>query len=179
MDERNEQPDGAPVGDFSNCHSGILQGLDALAELPGLYQAAVRARAIAEHVEAVFDDAVIEHHSQEEEELFPAVLASARPGAELDKVKEIIGRLTHEHREVEAMWKHLAPQVKKVAKGQSVALDVEEVERLVRTYAAHARYEETVFLPLSVKILGRNANHMAALGLSMHMRHTPSVTPYV
>lgn len=30
---------------------------------------------------------------------------------------------------------------------------------------------ETEFLPLSQTILGRNSNHMAALGLSLHMRH--------
>jgi hypothetical protein len=41
----------------------------------------------------------------------------------------------------------------------------------VDTYLAHARLEEDVFLPLSQTILGRNSNHMAALGMSMHMRH--------
>ena len=179
MNERIDQPGDTPISDFSNCHTGILRGLDAFAQLPGLLEAAARARLIAEQVQAVFDDAVIDHHAQEEEELFPAVLASACSGAEREKVKEITDRLTREHREVEAIWKHLAPQVKKVAKGQGVTLDVEEVERLVTTYAAHARYEEAVFLPLSVEILGRNANHMAALGLSLHMRHTPSVTPYI
>ena len=34
----------------------------------------------------------------------------------------------------------------------------------------HARYEEAQFLPLSKTILGRNGDHMAALGVSMHMR---------
>ena len=28
-----------------------------------------------------------------------------------------------------------------------------------------------MFLPLSQTILGRNSNHMAALGVSLHMRH--------
>ena len=39
------------------------------------------------------------------------------------------------------------------------------------SYQAHARYEEEVFLPLSQTILGRNSDHLAALGVSMHMRH--------
>ena len=40
-------------------------------------------------------------------------------------------------------------------------------------YQAHAAFEEATFLPLSQTILGRNDHHMAALGLSLHMRHTP------
>jgi hypothetical protein len=30
---------------------------------------------------------------------------------------------------------------------------------------------EQIFLPLCKTILGRNGDHMAALGLSLHMRH--------
>ena len=63
-------------------------------------------------------------------------------------------------------------KLKAVAKGHETALDGAELTRLVDTYYAHARYEENVFLPLSKTILGRNANHMAALGLSLHLRHT-------
>ena len=37
-------------------------------------------------------------------------------------------------------------------------------------YKAHARFEEQQFLPLSKTILGRNGDHMAALGVSLHMR---------
>ena len=39
-----------------------------------------------------------------------------------------------------------------------------------------ASRKPSVFLPLSQTILGRNSNHLAALGMSMHMRHaTPQV----
>ena len=63
------------------------------------------------------------------------------------------------------------PKLKAVAKGHDAEIDGAEVTALVETYQAHARYEEEVFLPLSQTILGRNSNHMAALGVSMHMRH--------
>jgi hypothetical protein len=53
------------------------------------------------------------------------------------------------------------------------------VHRLVSEYVAHARYEETDFLPAAEAILGRNDNHMAALGLSLHLRHAPQPVPYV
>lgn len=172
-DEFNSGAAETPISDFSNCHSGILKGLEAFAELPDLVSAADRARRVGQQVVELFGTAVIEHHAEEEEELFPAVVASAEPGEELERVQQLVDRLTREHREVEAMWKHLAPAVKKAAKGQSVQLDLAEVERLVRTYAEHASFEEVEFLPLSERILGRNANHMVALGLSLHIRHMP------
>jgi hemerythrin-like domain-containing protein len=118
-----------------------------------------------------FREAVYEHHAEEERELFPAVLASAAKGAERDKVQAIVTELTAEHRQVEAAWSRLEPKLKAVAKGHDADVDGAEITALVETYQAHARYEEEVFLPLSQAILGRNSNHLAALGVSMHIRH--------
>ena len=55
----------------------------------------------------------------------------------------------------------------------------ETVQALVAAYLAHADFEEEAFLPLAATVLGRNDNHMAALGLSLHMRHAPPVTAYI
>ena len=93
--------------------------------------------------------------------------------------KDMTKRLTEEHRMVEALWKRLEKGLKQVAKGQSTDLDIGEVQRLVTEYTAHAAYEEAEFLPLSEVILGRNSNHMAALGLSLHMRHVKPVAAYI
>jgi hemerythrin-like domain-containing protein len=169
-----------PVQDFSQCHTGILKKLDLLGELPALLEPAARARRIAEQALEFFSEAIFEHHLDEERELFPAVLASATPGAEHDRVQALARRLTDEHRELEASWKRLAPQLRKIAKGHETELDVAGVEHLVSRYRAHARFEEQDFLPLSQTILARNPNHMAALGLSLHMRHTPlDIKPYI
>lgn len=139
-----------------------------------------RAREIAEKALEFFREAIFEHHLDEERELFPAVLASAEKGAELERVQGMVKRLTNEHRELEGVWKQLESGLKKVAKGQATDVDVSAIQRLVTHYRAHAQYEEAEFLPLSQNILGRNANHMAALGLSLHMRHSvPTVAGYV
>lgn len=169
----------APISNFTNCHSGIIKRLNALDELPALLEPAARARQIAEQSLEFFREAIFEHHLEEERELFPAVLASAQPGEELEKVKAMTRRLTEEHRMVEALWKRLEKGLKQVAKGQSTDLDISEVQRMVTEYTAHARYEETEFLPLSEAILSRNSNHMAALGLSLHMRHAKPVAAYI
>ena len=70
-----------------------------------------------------------------------------------------------------AQWARLRPDITKLAKGQAAELDIAAVEDLIRRYAAHARFEEEQFLPRSAAILGRDSAEMAALGLSLHMRH--------
>ncbi len=166
----------APLETFSQCHAGILAHLREFGQLPALLEPAARARRIAEDMLSFFPDAVIEHHAEEERELFPAVLASAVAGPERDYVKSIADRLTREHRLVESAWHKLEPALRNVARGHDSVLDPAAVAALVATYRAHAAYEEEVFLPLSQQILGRNGNHMAALGVSLHLRH---VTPEV
>lgn len=162
----------APITAFSKCHEGILTRLDALAGLPGLLDSALRAREVAGQTVKFFREVVYEHHQEEERELFPAVLASAQPGAEHEQVQSIVDRLTREHREVEAAYVKMEPGLKNAAKGHDSSLDAREVDALVSRYEAHARYEEQEFLPLSQQILSRNSDHMAALGLSLHLRHS-------
>lgn len=171
--------DDAPLENFSNCHLGIVTHLKTFAELPALLEPAARAHQIAETTLKFFRDAVYEHHSEEERELFPAVLASAHPGEEREWVQVMVQQLTEEHRVIEAAWTRLEPELKKVAKGQSFELNTEGVTDLVRNYLAHAAYEEQSFLPLAHTILGRNSNHMAALGLSLHIRHTPKFMAHI
>lgn len=161
----------APINNFSHCHEGILQHLTAMEDLPVLAEAAERARQVAQSTRDFFRDVIFNHHEEEERVLFEAVLASAEPGEELAQVKSVTDRLTREHRQVEAMWAKLEPQLKKMAKGQPVAIDPVALQQLVTQYRAHAAFEESLFLPLSETILSRNSNHMAALGLSLHVRH--------
>ncbi len=168
-----------PLEQFSNCHEGILRHLHGLGELPALLAPAQQARTIAHDVVHFFRHAAFEHHVEEEQELFPAVLKSAQPGAEKERVQQLVDQLTREHRAIETQWTHLEPGLKKLAKGQPADVDGNAIAQLVAQYQAHARFEETEFLPLSHQILGRNGNHMAALGLSLHIRHLKPVAGYV
>ena len=168
-----------PLDDFSQCHVGIIAHLDTLAELPALIGPAQRARAIATDMLTFFETVILEHHQEEESELFSAVMRSAHQGQEKNRIKAMVERLTREHREVEACWSRIKPQLKQIAKGHDTLLDTRALDQLVQTYRAHAQFEEAQFLPLSQTILGRDANHMAALGLSMHMRHSKPMPGYV
>ncbi|RYY89288.1 MAG: hemerythrin domain-containing protein [Comamonadaceae bacterium] len=168
-----------PLNQFSQCHAGIVTHLQALAELPVLMTAAARARSVAEESLRVFRHAVFEHHAEEESELFPAVLRSARAGDERERVQGLVDRLTREHRALEALWHRIEPAVSAGARGKPADVDSTVLDELVRSYAAHALFEEEHFLPLAETILGRNGNHMAALGLSLHMRHMPQPAGYI
>jgi hypothetical protein len=168
-----------PLEDFSRCHLAILDRLKDFGELPALLVAAERGRRIAEQTIAMFEPSVLDHHADEEADLFPAVLRSALPGPEADWVAAMVHRLTGEHRSIEARWADLKAGVKAGAAGKHALLDPEAVQQLVSSYTAHARFEEEHFLPLAHQILGRDGNHMAALGVSLHMRHAKQPVGYI
>ena len=170
-DNKAQAEEQDPLDRFSDCHAGILKQLQALDELPALAAAAARARDSAEATLRFFQDVIYEHHAQEEQELFPAVLSSAVAGEEHERVRGIIDQLTREHREVEAAWSQLEPALKAIAKGRDAQIDGAAVAALVQRYKGHAAFEEREFLPLSETILGRDSRNKAALGLSLHMRH--------
>ena len=168
-----------PLNNFSHCHIGILHHLDHLSELLKLMGDAEAAKKIAKEALDYFHLGMKAHHLEEELELFPAVLSSAIPGGERTLVAQLIEKLTHEHRGLERAWKELEPSLKEIMKGHANTLDHVHFNLLISRYKAHAGSEETIFLPLAEKILGRNSNHMAALGLSLHMRHIPHIPSHI
>ena len=160
-----------PIKDFSDCHVGIVNILDDLTALSRQRDPVPQRREVAGRVLRFFRDVVTTHHDEEETELFTAVRADAARGDERANVEALVGQLVAEHRRVEALYAQLAPTLSAIEGGDDVSLDASAVAMLVTDYLAHARFEEEVFLPLSQAILGRNSDHMAALGLSLHIRH--------
>lgn len=162
----------SPLQDFSNCHAGIIDNFERLRRLPALLdgdEPNEEAKQIAAACHKFFRDVVLEHHAEEEEELFKAVKLAAHAGEETEKSSPMIQRLTDEHRELESLWKRIEGDMKRLGKGKSAQLDTAVVETLADKYLAHARYEEAEFLPLSAQILSKN--DQSALGLALHMRH--------
>lgn len=169
----------APISHFSNCHLGIFAQLSRMGDLPALLGPAAQARRIADESLAFFSKAMYNHHSEEEKDLFPAVRQSADAGVERLRVEGLVAQLTHDHRALEKLWESLESGLRKVAKGQDTTLDVLALQSMVQRYQAHAQLEEQEFLPLAQTILGRNDKHMAALGLTLHMRHVPHFAAHI
>ncbi len=160
-----------PLTNFSHCHEGILSQLHHLADLPALLAPAALARETAQKSLAFFQDVIRTHHQEEEKDLFPAVKASAHKGEERLHIDALVDGLVADHRALEKLWHGLEPELKKAAKGQACAVSAVDLASFVAQYQQHAAHEEQAFLPLAELILGRNSNHMAALGLSLHMHH--------
>jgi hypothetical protein len=161
---------GLPIHGFSRCHEGIRAHLRSLAELARQTGATAQTRDIARHALQSFRGAMYDHHAEEEKELFPAVLAASN-AAEYGALRALAEWLTADHRGIETLWTAIEPGLEQLALGESVQLDTAAVTDLVTRYEAHARQEEEQFLPLAETILARKDPSMAALGLSLHMRH--------
>lgn len=171
MIRSNEVENFDVLTEFSDCHVGIVNMVNQIGELPNMVAYARQLNSILPGIERFFHDVVRSHHAEEEEQLFSAVLASASPGEESTNVQQMIVRLTAEHRKIESAFGVLIPEIRSLMKNPDAELSVNNLESLVEQYLEHARFEETDFLPLAHKILSRNSDHMAALGLSIHMRH--------
>ena len=83
----------APISHFSNCLTGILAQLARLGDLPVLLGPATQARKIASESLAFFNEALLNHHTEQEWDLFPAVSKSAQDGAERLKVGGLVEQL--------------------------------------------------------------------------------------
>lgn len=169
----------APLTSFSKCHAGIVAQLQAAAGLPEMIDAAAKARGIADQLVKLFDRGVMQHHADEEKELFPAVQRSAHAGDEAQRVAGMVDRLVREHRTIERLWKRVEPPLRSTARGHPQAVDGALMNELVHLYLGHAKFEEEQFLPLAQEILGRNGDHMAALGIALHLRHAEVPVGYV
>ena len=166
----SQQP--GPIDRFSTCHAGILSRFERLRRLPALLADPAdlpAARQFAKAMVGFIREAVFEHHAEEEQALFPAVARSAAAGDERRMVEALIARLTREHRELEALWAEVEPAMKALAHGKPAEIDRRAVDRLCRSYASHAGFEEEVWLPLAERILTPGAQ--AELGLALHQRH--------
>ena len=167
-----ENLDTEPLNEFSGCHATIVSNFGDLKSLLRLLREAPESsevRQLAKQQLAFFRDVVFEHHAEEEQALFTAVMECAEKGEEADQARQAVRRLVAEHRQLEASWAQLEPAIRRLAKGRRADLDIEQAEDLAMRYMAHAAYEEQYFLPLSARILSRN--EMSALGLALHMRH--------
>ncbi|MBW7923214.1 MAG: hemerythrin domain-containing protein [Burkholderiaceae bacterium] len=163
-----------PLRDFSRSHAGILIRLEQLRELATkLSQGGAERRALRERAHEIvsfFHEAVIGHHAEEEDSLFPAVARSAAAGDETALVVALAERLTREHRQIEDDWKAIEPALARLSRGRGAELDAGIVARLCDRYAAHAQFEESGYLPLAAKIL--DADDQASLALALHVRHS-------
>ncbi len=128
------------------CHRRIEKQLETLKRLRAhLASEGVdpEASAAAQSVLRYFAKSAVDHHHDEEHDVFP--LLEARIGASSDalRFRALRERLEADHRELEAAWHHLKKPLEGVAEELMRALPETEVHAFVSAYASHILAEET------------------------------------
>jgi hemerythrin-like domain-containing protein len=155
-----------PLEMLKACHGRIQTQCATLkkllAHLP-LYGSDIQAQQAARTILRYFDTAGRHHHDDEEQDLFPLLLAS--PSAE---AHALVKRLLGEHQVMDAAWQRLRSCLPELANGTSADLDAEAVEHFIAVYDRHIALENSQLFPLAAKLL--TATQLETLGKSMAAR---------
>jgi iron-sulfur cluster repair protein YtfE (RIC family) len=166
-----------PLELLSACHGRIEAQLETLAKLAAhlpVHGADAQARQAAANVMRYFDTAGINHHLDEEEDLFPLLARMASEEREVE-IMLLIDELLAEHREMEKGWQSTRALLSQIARGEPVELAPEPFALL---YRLHIAREEALLLPYAASVLV--AGERALLGASMAVRRkveTPLQNP--
>lgn len=159
-----------PLEMLAACHLRIEQRCSTLRRLcPHLAArgADPEAREAAASVIRYFDTAAIDHHADEEEDLFPALIESMA-GSDAVCLRELTRGLSAEHRELEAGWRLLRAHLERIVANESASLDLAEVEGFVGLYERHIAREESELLPMAARLL--SDDELDRIGRAMRER---------
>jgi hemerythrin-like domain-containing protein len=126
-----------------------------------------QARAAAVSLKRYFDVAAMDHHADEEVDLFPALIESMA-GSDAVCLREMIAALSADHRALETHWQRLRVLLQKVAAGMPAVLDCDDVEGFVGLYQRHIARETAELLPMAQRLLGDE--ELDRIGLAMRVR---------
>jgi len=168
---------GAPVASFevplemlSACHGRVEDQCQTMLRLvPHLAADGPdrAARTAAQNVMRYFDTSAKQHHADEEEDLFPALLRAA-PESERAYLIALIDALLAQHRELELTWGRIRRKLEELLQGANPDLGMNEVERMVELYRVHIAREEEELLPLAARLL--DDAELGLVGRAMRLR---------
>jgi hemerythrin-like domain-containing protein len=152
-----------PLAQLLACHDHLRGQLQRLREI-GQCVAAGRVDAgvhrTAADVLHYFDRAAPQHHEDEEQHIFPCVLAQAGD----DVVRQAVLKLQEDHPAMEAQWARLRVALAALADGHRVAYDTSQIAAATRfcdLYERHARREEEIVFPVASNLLDPPARRRA------------------
>ena len=144
-----------PLEMLHACHGKIKHQLNTLkklaAHLPS-HGCDQQAKQAAQAILRYFDSSGQFHHQDEEENLFPTLIATAPDMAE---VSEMVKNLLAQHVVMFAAWDEVRAILVKLAAGINTPLPDKLVEHLAAKYTSHIQFEETELLPLSARLLSQ------------------------
>ena len=159
-----------PIEMLEGCHQRILRNcalLRKLAEHLTTDGSDREAHQAARKILNYFVEAAPNHHLDEEDDLFPALIATVS-SEEKAMLETTISRLKSEHVSLDAMWRRVQAKLEEVEAGQANSLTEASAHNLGAAYEQHIRYEESDLLPLARRLL--NSDALARIGASMAAR---------
>ena len=159
-----------PLEMLAACHLRIerqCSTLQRLAQHLLTHGSDAQAQTAASGLKHYFDIAAVDHHADEEVDLFPALIESMA-GSDAVCLREMIATLSAEHRELESRWRRLRVALQQVAHGMPAALDTEEVNDFVGLYERHIAREQADLLPMAQRLL--RDDELDRIGLAMRAR---------
>ncbi len=154
-----------PLGMLTACHGRIERQLATLGRLQRhlpQHGCDADARAAARAILRYFDLAAPNHHADEEQSVFPRLLA-ASPSA-----RALLDALECDHAALAEGWVRLRPLLASIAAGQRANLSPKDVAGVRRAYDAHIAREESELIPLAAATF--DAQTLAAIGREMAAR---------
>ena len=114
-----------------------------------------------------FDTAARDHHEDEEQDLFPALLESMA-GSDAVCLREMTASLSADHRALERRRAALRQVLQHVVDGTASSLAPADLPGFVQLYAQHIAREEGELLPMAAHLLG--TAELDRIGLAMRAR---------
>jgi len=145
---RPAAPSLPPIESLQATHREMLLAVDQLTRLLREVQrdgATPELRAIARSVSRFIDQTGRQHHAEEEQSVFPALLGSGDV-----ELEQHVRRLQQDHGWLEEDWLELGPQLDALAHGiggYDLGALIEAAEVFSELYKEHIALEETVVYP--------------------------------
>ena len=144
----------APLEMLNACHDRIRKQCATLLRLKAHVAATGvddPARNAARGVLRYFDTAAPNHHQDEEQDLFPALVESMA-GSDPVCILELTDRLTNDHRTLERLWRRVRTWLVAIESGPPASAP-DEIDSFVETYE-HAKLEEQELLRMAARLPG-------------------------
>ena len=164
-----------PLEILDSCHQRIRRYCALLGRLVthlATHGQDEEALATAKSILRYFNEAGRNHHLDEEQDLFPALIEAA---SEKERValEVLLTRLRSEHRSLDALWGRMCSRLEALVRGHAVLLTEAAAHNFAEAYEQHICLEESALLPLARRLL--DAPALAHLGASMAARRKTKV----
>ncbi len=148
------------------CHGRILSQCATLEKLRKHlpeHGCDLQAQQAASAIMRYFDTAGRNHHTDEESDLFPVLLASGDAAAQ-----QLVTYLLERHVVLDAAWDELRVELQEIAACRREALKPQIVQHFIHAYRSHIEMENAQLLPMAKRLM--TPVQLETLGKSMSQR---------